>query len=187
MTARRRVQFVLVCEDQQHEAFGRRLLKRMGLVADKYQLRTEVSPYGRGAGDQFVRDTYVAELDAGRRVHVERTLVVIIDGDRYGVSERLRSLNEACGRRGVAKRSSADKVVIFVPTWNIETWLAYLDGEKIDEGLKSYPKLAKPRDCLPHVKELVAMCQRRELRKPAPDSLRAACREYDERFRLTDS
>jgi hypothetical protein len=154
----------------------------MGLVTDHHQLRVEAAPFGRGAGDRFVRETYVNELDAGRRAHVGRPLIVIIDGDKFGVAGRLRQLNEACQKRGIEMRSPADQVAIVVPTWNIETWLAYLDGESVNEELKNYPKLARARDCGPHVKELAVMCKRRSLRKPVPDSLIAACQEYDETF-----
>lgn len=182
MTPRRRVKYVLVCEDQQHEVFVCRFLKRMGLVTNNHQVRIEKSPRGVGAGDQFVRDTYVTELDAGRRIHVDRTLLVVVDGDRHGVEKRLRQLNEACKQRGVEARSSGEQVAILVPTWNIETWIAYLSGNSVDEGLRDYPKLARPRDCQPCVNELAEMCGRQELREPAPASLRAACREYDDRF-----
>ena len=182
MTPQRRVQYVLVCEDQQHEVFARRFLKRSGFVTNNHQLRIESSSRGIGAADAFVRDTYVRELAAGRSVHVDRTLIVIVDGDGYGVQERLRQLSEACKQLGVEARSTADKVAIFVPTWNIETWIAYLGGESVDERVKNYPKLARASDCQRCVNELAEMCRRRELREPAPASLLAACREYDERL-----
>ena len=108
MTARRRVQYVLVCEDQQHEAFGRRLLE---------------------------------------------------------------------------ERTDEDDVAVFIPTWNIETWLAYLDGEDVDEERGNYPRLRRPRDCAEHVRRLAELCRRRALRQPAPWSLVTACREYDGRLR----
>ena len=182
MTPHRRVQYVLVCEDQQHEVFGLRFIKRMGLVTDNRQVRVERSLAGIGAGDQFTRDTYVTELEAGRKIHIDRTLLVLVDGDNYGFQKRLRQMDEACRQRGVEPRSSADQVAIFVPTWNIETWIAYLGGEGVDEGVKNYPKLARTSDCQPCVNELAEMCRRRELREPAPASLLAACREYDNRF-----
>lgn len=180
--ARQRVQYVLVCEDQQQEAFARRFLRQTGVVKDLHQLRVERSPSGRGAADRFVQDVYVTELDAGRRTHVASTLLLLTDGDEFGLDGRLRRLDEACKQRGVAARSDADSVAVFVPTWNIETWLAYLDGETVEESRKDYPRLPRPRECRRHVGVLVEMCRQGALRQPAPDSLEAACEEY--RMRL---
>lgn len=179
MTPRRRVQYVLVCEDKQHEAFARRFLKAMGLLRDHYQLRVKLSPGGRGAADRFVQEKYVTELEASRRTHVATTLLVLTDGDAVGVNGRLRRLDEACKRQGVATRSPEDRATVFVPTWNIETWFAYLDDETVDESRKDYHRLPRPRDCRRHVGVLVEMCRSGELRLPAPRSLRSACKEYD--------
>lgn len=183
MTTRRRVQYVLVCEDKQHEAFARRFLTGAKLLRDNHQLRVERSLGGRGAADAFVQERYVEELEAARRTHVHTTLLLLTDGDSLGVSDRLRRLNEACRRQGVAARSSEDSVAVFVPTWNIETWLAYLSGETVEENRKDYPKLPKESDCRRHVRVLVEMCRRGVLRVPAPESLQAACEEYLTRLR----
>ena len=179
---RQRVQYVLVCEDQQQEAFARRFLRQTNIIKDLHQLRVERSPRGRGAADRFVQDVYVTELDAGRRTHVASTLLLLTDGDAIGVDERLRRLDEACKQRGVAARSPADSVAVFVPTWNIETWIAYLDGETVNEERKDYPRLPRPRECRRHVGVLTDMCRRGTLRQPAPESLEAACDEYGVRL-----
>ena len=183
MTTRRRVKYILVCEDQQHATFVRQFLNKARLVTYPDQLRVECSPTGRGAADRFVQETYVTELDAGRRTHVATTLLVLTDGDAVGVNGRLHRLDDACKRQRVAVRSPADSVAVFVPTWNIETWLAYLDDQTVDESRKDYPRLAKPGDCQKHVRVLVEMCQRGELRPPAPESLQLACEEYGTRLR----
>ena len=181
--SRQRVQFVLVCEDRQHEAFARFLLQEAKLVRDYHQLRIERSPLGRGAADRFVQETYVTELAAVRRTHVTTTLLVLTDGDAVGVAGRLRKLDEACERQGVERRSPGDRAAVFVPTWNIETWLAYLEGENVDERRKGYPRLERPRGCRQHVNVLVKMCRQGTLRRPAPASLQAACKEYSRRLR----
>lgn len=180
--SRQKVQYVLVCEDQQQEAFARRFLRQASIVKDLHHLRVERSPGGRGAADRFVQETYVVELDAGRRSHVASTLLLLTDGDAIGLEGRLRRLDEACKRHGVAARSPTDRAAVFVPTWNIETWLAYLDGETVEESRKDYPRLPRPRDCRRHVSVLVEMCRQGTLRQPAPESLEAACDEYSARF-----
>lgn len=105
----------------------------------------------------------------------------MIDGDSRGVRGRLSQLDQACREGNVGVRRDGDNVAIFVPTWNIETWLAYLDGEDVDEGRGNYPRLPRPRECSRHVAELAKMCRNAALREPVPDSLRHACEEYNSR------
>jgi hypothetical protein len=176
----RRVQLVLLCEDRQHEAFARRFLNAMGW--ETRALRVEKAPGGRGAGEQFVRERFPLELKAHRSRPVSQALVVLLDGDRQGSGVRQQRLDQACREAGVAERARDERVALFIPTWNIETWLAYLDGGKVDEGKSDYPRLERERDCQRHVAELVEMCRTGKLREPAPASLQAACDEYHARL-----
>ena len=106
----------------------------------------------------------------------------MLDGDAVGLEERLRSLDESCRERRVEPKRDDDRVAVFVPTWNIETWFVYLDGQAVDEAESDYPKLERPRDCQRHVDTLVGMCRAGALKKPAPSALQAARREYRERL-----
>ena len=168
-----RPQITVLCEDKQHESFIRRFLKKRNR-----RIYTASRP-GAGAGDQFVRDNYPAYLDAIRKRG--GILVVMIDGDNYSTVERLKQLNDACEQSDVSLRKDSDPVAIFVPRRNIETWLAYLDGEPVNET-DEYPKLGRERECRRHVDVLEQMCAEGQLRTPAPASLEAACREYDNVF-----
>ena len=176
----RKVQLVLLCEDSQHEAFARRFLRKMGWATR--QLRIEKAPGGRGSGEQFVRERFPLELFEHRRRPVEQALVVLLDGDATGTAGRLNTLNAACIERGMDVRRRAERVAVFVPTWRIETWFAYLDGTDVDEDSRNYPKLERERRCQRHVDALSRMCVAGQLRQPAPPSLKAACIEYNERL-----
>jgi hypothetical protein len=176
----RRVQLVLLCEDKQHEVFARRFLNEMGW--ETRAMRVEKVPGGRGAGEQFVRKRFPVELKAHRSRSVSQALVVLIDGDAEGTAVRLQQLSQACRESGVAERTDHDSVAVFIPTWNIETWLAYLDGEEVMEGKPDYPRLSRERDCQRHVETLARMCRDGNLREPAPSSLETACSEYDARL-----
>ena len=172
------MQFVLLCEDTQHETLVRRFLEREGWSTRR--LRVERAPGGRGAAEQFVRQRFPDELAAYRskRGTVEQALIVVLDGDRHGLGGREAQLNEACVSRGLSVRQPDERVIVLVPTWNVETWLAYLDGQTVDEGRADYPRLPRPRLCRRHVDALADMCGRRRLRKPAPPALESACMEY---------
>ena len=168
-----RPKITVLCEDKQHGSFIRRFLKKRNR-----RVHT-LSTSNTGAGDQFVRDNYPAYLDAVRKRN--GILVVMIDGDNYSIAERLKQLNDACEQRGVSPRNTSDKAAVFIPIRNIETWLAYLDGELVNETDR-YPKLERERECEKHVKVLEKMCVEGKLRTPAPASLEAACREYNDVF-----
>jgi len=180
----RKAQLVLICEDQDHESFARRFLNRAGWSTRR--LRVERVPPPQGSAEQYVRKRFPVELTAYRsnRQRVTERLVVFIDGDNRGASHRLDELDQACRSSGIEPRAKDEKVAIFVPTWNIETWLAYLSGlEEVDESKGDYPRLKRPRDCQSHVDQLYDMCQGGALRHPAPPSLEAACAEYHSRLK----
>lgn len=178
----RGVQWVLLCEDRQHETFARRFLAKAGWSMRR--LRVEMAPKGHGSAVQFVRERFPKELSAYRskRNRLAQGLVVILDGDNQGVIGRHDELAKACQAQGVKPRENDEHVAIIVPTWNIETWLAYLNGTDVDETKSDYPRLDRPSDCQQHVDRIHAMCQQRALRQPAPASLEAACEEYRTRM-----
>lgn len=175
----RRVQLVLLCEDAQHEAFCRRFLNAVGW--ETRALRVERAPHGRGDAVQFVVGRFPVELQARRSRFAAGALVVMVDGDNEGVADRIHRLGASCDDAGVGRRTDAEAVAIFVPTRRIETWLAYLDGQTVDESLE-YPRLERERECQRHVDGLVEMCRSGHLREPVPPSLRAACDEYNSRL-----
>ena len=174
----RRVRMTLLYEDKQHEAFALRFPEKMGW--SKRQIQRVKAPGGRGAAEQFIRRQLATELQALRRRRGNVLLVVLIDGDRFGIKRRLAQLDEACDEKQIPHKQENEPVFIFVPTWNIETWLAYLDDETVtvSEDKPDYPRLQRERDCQRHVDRLVDMCGTGQLRVPAPSSLTAACVQY---------
>lgn len=106
----------------------------------------------------------------------------MMDGDRYGVGGRLGQLDEACHAGGIDVRTPGERVAVFIPTWNVETWFAYLDSATVDEARPDYPRLPRERDCQRHVAALADMCRAGALRQPCPPSLDMACDEYRARL-----
>lgn len=177
----KRVQIVLLCEDRQHEVFARRFLKYVGWSGQQYIV---MATPGKGSAEAFVREHFPEELKAYRANlgKVDQALLVVVDGDARGVQARLAQLEEACRDAGISPRARKERVAVFVPTRRIETWLAYLDGNSVDEKQQDYPRLDRESDCQKHVEELATMCRAGQLRKPTPHSLVAACEEYNTRF-----
>ena len=149
--SRRNVRLVILCEDRQQECFLRRFLDRRGY--ETRGMRVLFAPPGRGAGDQFVRERFPGELTAwrARRSHSSQALVVMTDGDRFGLRGRFDQLDRACRSAGIRARGADERVAVFVPTWQIETWFAYLDGQAVDEGKADYPRLDGESTCQRHV------------------------------------
>jgi hypothetical protein len=167
----RGVQLVLLCEDQQQEVFARRFLSAAGW--DVRRMRVERAPAGQGSAEQFVRQRFPKELTAYRhdRSRVTRGLIVVIDGDRSGGRARLQELDKSCQAMDVPPRQPDEQAAVLAPTWNIETWLAYLDGQEVDESRPDDTRLPRPRDCQRHAEKLWLMCQQGAVRIPAPESL----------------
>ena len=152
-----RSKITVLCEDKQHATFIRIFLKK------RNRKIYAVSRTDAGAGEQFVRDNYPAQLDAIRKRG--GILVVMIDGDNYSIEQRQKQMDKACKQKGVSPRNLSDKVAVFVPMRNIETWLAYLDGEDVNET-DTYPRLERERECRRHVDVLDQMCIEEKLRTP---------------------
>jgi hypothetical protein len=178
----RNVNVVILCEDSQHEAFIRRFLDKR---KDVYRVtRVVKSPKGRGSGEQFVRVEYSKELRfyRERQYRVGQMLIVMIDGDKHTVAERLEQVEAGCADANEPRRAAHEHVAIFVPMRSIETRFAYLDGTSVEEIDTAYPKLDRERDCQRHADVLAEMCQQSKLREPVPMSLQQACAEYQKRI-----
>jgi len=161
---------VILCEDRQQYVFARYFLQKKGLTG-KFIDRS--CPSGRQAGEQYVREHYAAEVKAHRsKNYLNICLIVVIDADRNTVAERIRQLDTVLEE----KRHRKEKIAIFVPKRNIETWIYYLQsGEPIDE-IVAYSKLANQGECKPFVEKLADQCVQ-GLSANAPQSMHEACIE----------
>lgn len=132
--ARAKIRAVILCEDREQEHFARKLCEALG----HRPVRVEVAPKGRGSGEQWVRTRYPGEVRKHRGCGDERVgLVVMTDGDRYGVAQRKRDFAEALSEAGYDERRDDERIAICVPTWSIETWFAWLCGlADVDEATK---------------------------------------------------
>lgn len=123
---KRRTQVVILCEDVEQRSFFEGLCKRLGFVSRV--IRVLVAPSGEGAAEQWVRAQYPREVRAYRAKenHVTNGLLAAIDGDARGVISRKTQLDEALIASGLEPRQAGDRIATCVPTWSIETWLAWL-------------------------------------------------------------
>lgn len=149
------------------------LLSEIAEAVGGRRIRVRPYPEGRGAGEAFVRQHFPAEAAEQRRraTRMKCGLLTAIDADTRTVDERYDELLGQLDR----PRGADEKIAVFVPKRNIETWVAYLrDGGPLDET-KPYPKLDKGRlrECYPAVDRLLEIT-REGIPDDCPDSLRRA-------------
>jgi hypothetical protein len=136
---------VLLFEDRKSQRFVVQLLVSLGY--DKRKLRTRVAPSGKGAGEQWVRMQYSAEVKALRAKNYQRDLFLLAmcDGDKVGVEARKAEFDAALREHGMSTRDPTERIATPVPTWSIETWLLWLCGvENVGENRSrkfDFPKL----------------------------------------------
>jgi hypothetical protein len=180
----RKVALVVYCEDRQHWAFIRRFLEitRPGAYRE---IRPKISPKGRGAAENWVLKQYADALRNYRNKSRPKHQVMLMrDVDASSFGERLSQFDRASDEASIKKRQPGERVAIFLPARNIETWFAYLNGETVEETrTRTYRKLDQESDCAPCVEQLARMCGEGKLRRGAPPSLEKACDEYNARVK----
>jgi hypothetical protein len=163
-------QVIVLCEDNAHYHFVRAYLVARGWQSRR--IRPLLPLPGQGSGEQWVRQKYPQELKAHQamRGHRNVALIVMIDADRSTVQDRLRQLDREAQQAGTAARGEGDRVAIFVPRRNVETWYRYLDAGDVNEETDykgDYRKNA-PRGRLG--KTLAERCSKREWDDAPPQS-----------------
>lgn len=121
---------VVLVEDKRQERFIRELLKHRGW--DPRGFRFYVAPDGRGAAEAWVRKRYPGEVKVLRSKSYQKNLCLVAmrDGDNVGVTGRKRELDDELVADGQNRRGDTEPIATPVPTWSIETWLLFLQGER---------------------------------------------------------
>lgn len=180
---RRPARITVLCEDLQQATFVRRFLMRRGWT--RHDLREEIHTPGQGAGEQAVRKRFPRELRAYRSKcnHLHNALILVVDADTRTPKVRADQLDQACREAGIEPRQKDERVLFAIPKRNIETWLAYLRGETVNER-DAYRKYISQSDCHPNVNRLDRMCQDGRLEGSPPPSLEQCCSDFRRFWRL---
>jgi hypothetical protein len=177
--SRRKVNLVIVCEDVQQSVFARRYLIKRGFEARK--IRVVQNPSGRGSGEQFVRKYLVQEVKEYRRKSSFQeglAVVAFVDADTFSVDERMNQLNNALVEEGLDEIRPNERIAVFIPKRNIETWIRFAQDRNVDE-VTAFPKLIPPGSCKREVDLYVNTICRDGIPDGAPPSLIHACHELN--------
>ncbi len=133
--ASKRIRLHVLCEDDLHHRFVEEVARRAGF--DRRLLTFYPAPRAKGSASKFVLDNFVAMVRQWRRESHDLNvkLLVVVDGDQYGVERRRRELATLVQAAGLSPIAfDGHGVAVVVPTWHIETWIAWLCGHRpVDE------------------------------------------------------
>lgn len=170
-------QIIILCEDRAHEVFVKHFLKRWGVKSRA--IRVPPYPNGKGSGKKHVEDNISSEAEALRRRHPSTILLVIQDADELSVDQIKFNLNTKLS----SPRDDNEPIAYIIPKWHIQAWIAYLDGMNVNEmdkgTYKKYEKLSESKDAHPFIDKLADSCRENIPLESPPDSLVAACEEFD--------
>jgi hypothetical protein len=124
----------ILCEDIDQERFIREYLICCGL--DDRKIKDFGNPKGKTIkNNNALIVKHYPELIKSYRSRNYRNIavVVMIDADEDSLEERMRCLNialdETAGNLNKDPRFSNEKIAIFVPARNIETWFYYINSD----------------------------------------------------------
>jgi len=144
MVRRRGVRVTLLVEDRSLERFAREVLRELGF--HRGEVYVIGYPAGCGSAKQWVEKRYPIEVRAYRRKVNSQQVALLVgtEADQQTVKHRLGNLASKLTDAGLAVRNDDERVALWVPKWNVETWILHLSGEAIDEEKNYKNKVTKP-------------------------------------------
>ena len=172
-------QIIVLCEDRAHEVFVKRFLKK-GWGVKPREIRVTDYPSGKRSGKKHVEDNISQETKALRTRHASTILLVIQDADEQSVGQAKSALDAKL----LPSRGDREPIAYIIPKWHIQTWIAYLDGKKVDESDKEtykrkYHTISESKEVHYFVDKLADDCRRNKELESPPDSLVAAREEFN--------
>jgi hypothetical protein len=181
----------IICEDKAQRQFIEHFLLSFGV--DRRRIYSDSISYtvqskgSTGAGDARVVKEFAAEFrDFPRRNSKTNGCILIgmIDADKKTIYEKRRLISEEIGN---TQGQNIDGVSLFVVKRNIETWIHFLNGNRINEDddyKDPYRDMTRNRE---KITEFASSCRQQQpsAREALPPSLAAACAEFEKiRVRL---
>lgn len=131
----------ILCEDITYERFIRRYLIERGF--EDRNIRIILSVLGKKVNNNnaYVINNYdrVVKEYRAKKNNQDLAVIVMLDADDKTIEERFKTLHMALdnekGKLNQDTRNPGEKIAIFIPTRNIETWFYYIDsGQSCDES-----------------------------------------------------
>lgn len=130
---------IVLCEDLRQSSFTLKFLKKCGIERDKRDIRTIISPRGRGSAENWVLAQYPRQVNAYRiaKARKHTWLIVVVDADTGTVARRIAQMNEGLKRAEDQRLKELnvedEKIARLIPRRNIETWILALNDVPVNE------------------------------------------------------
>jgi hypothetical protein len=176
----KQLRVTILCEDIAHHRFIRRYLECRGVP------RRHISDFGnlKGRNNASVLKDYPALVETYRRkANFQQNLAVVVmmDADEQTLAEKMRwfdkAVDEEKARLNQQTRGQDEKIAIFLPARNIETWFRYVDGHPDCDERTDYKRFYSNDFAELAAEKLATEICPRGLPKAAPVSLHQACLE----------
>lgn len=150
-------QYQILCEDVQMRTFIQSVLTHQGINARK--IRISNCPDGEGCGEAFVRREFAREYKILKSAnYIRKVLIVCTDADNLSVDERLKVLRNELENNRIKWEGASERIIMWIPKRQIETWIRLLKGEPVDEEM-TFRHTGKPVSCKEEAKIFSMFCQ----------------------------
>lgn len=165
---RRLTKVVILVEDTAQRDLLHHFLRACGLSSR--QTHFKVSPSSHGSAEQYVRDEFPREIrDLRRRQWIDSMLIVMTDTGT--VAARRAELARAL--RPDPPVEPGEPIVLLIPKRNVETWIRYCMGRRVDETT-DYSRRKPEPSAIRDAAQCLLAAARAQPHPAAPDSLAQA-------------
>ena len=137
----------ILAEDNRLVSFCLKIVMKLGIQTERKKISVEPVPQA-GAGYTWLFREYPSLVQKHRTRASKNSvaLVVGVDADKKSPEERAQELDQKLEEAKLEKRKADEAIVLVIPKRNIETWIMYFGGTKVDETTDYKTKVGKKPD-----------------------------------------
>ena len=138
---------LILAEDNRLFSFCLKIVMKLGIQKNRKKF-DEVTIPKSGAGYTWLYREYPAlvKKHRARATKTSVAFVVGVDSDKKSFGERATDLDKKLDEAKLEKRKGDEAIVFVIPKRNIETWIMYFGGAKVDETTDYKNKVGKKPD-----------------------------------------
>lgn len=172
---------IVLCEDIVHHRFIRNYLICQGI--SKRNIQDFGTVKSRNNASVFQHYPDLVKVYRARKNYQDIALVVMLDADERNIKDHLKEFDKRLdpekARLNQKAREDDEKIAIFIPARNIETWIHYIFGHTDCNEHDDYKRLYSPEDAKKAARKLAEEICPEGLPEDALPSLHHACRELE--------